>query len=232
MPVLCDLFAPHHSYLTCSLPNWAHFYKQHLPQNIGSPRLHRVTTQKTTIQIHKYCHYLNFYHSRWSNPTCGIIPIKTVSHIKIYMKWRMVWMCLCSWYMTKLSLTIWLVSSASRYYVCILPGLCPHKKWIIHFWGGRHPLGVDFLTPTDGIIMRMLSSGGTYSLLQALNYWGGGGTNIIYFPKVLFFSRDAEKSAQRSDLESNSQVLRILDLNGEVGDCDYGDLFVGCLMTL
>jgi hypothetical protein len=48
----CD--APHQSYITCSLLQPASSSR-----TVVTPG-YSVTTRKTIIQIHKYCHYLNF----------------------------------------------------------------------------------------------------------------------------------------------------------------------------
>lgn len=88
------------------------------------------------------------------------------------------------------------------------------NKGITHFWDGRHPRGFDSLTPTNRTIISMLSS------VENLQPTAGsellGWANIISFPKVFFFSRDAEKPAHRSDMVSISELQRILDFSDEL----------------
>jgi hypothetical protein len=77
-------------------------------------------------------------------------------------------------------------------YICVS---CHLHKGITNFWYERHSQGAGSLTPTNRIIISM-SSGGIYSLLQALNYpriWAGRGEPNISFPRVFFFRMDAEK---------------------------------------
>ena len=53
------------------------------------------------------------------------------------------------------------------------------------------------------MIISMLSSVGNLQPTGSeLLEWA----NVISFPQVFFFSRDAEKSANRSDMESNSEL--------------------------